>query len=628
MICISVSDISKSYGAATLLEHISFSLQTGDRLGIVGDNGAGKSTLLNIIAGKLEETSGTVSISHELTVGMLSQTPVIDTTNTLYDEALSVFSDLIETERQLEELRLRAENGDIDASIKYPLLLDEFAANGGYEYRSRTRGILINLGFDEASQKRRVCDFSGGQKTRICLAALLLSAPDILILDEPTNHLDIDALFWLEDFLRNYRKTVIIVSHDRWFLDGVCTKILEIENNRARMWDGNYSAFAAAKKKDREVAEHHYITQQREIKRIEEYIAQQRRWNRERNIIAAESRQKQLDKIERIEKPSGPSDTIRLTFSYSGESGNEVLNIRELEKSYGENTLFCDVNTLIKKNERVFIVGENGCGKSTFMKILSGTFRQDKGHFEWGANVKVGYYDQENQCLDPENTVIDELWNCAPSLTQTEIRNTLALMLFKGEDVIKKVSVLSGGEKARLTLAKLMQKRVNVLLLDEPTNHLDINSREVLEDAISRFPGTVIAVSHDRYFTDKLATRILYFDAKRICPFEGNYSAYRSFVTSRNKTIPTSEVSISASKEERLKQKKAQSERRKLETALSKATNESEIIEKRLEAISAECEEASSDHIRLAALYEEQQQLEEKLLELYETMEEITLQLH
>ncbi|MDD6265564.1 MAG: ABC-F family ATP-binding cassette domain-containing protein [Clostridia bacterium] len=622
MICISASEITKSYGIVTLLDKVSFSLNYGDRLGIVGDNGAGKSTLLKIIAGELEATSGKVSIPKDLTVGMLSQNPVINSENSLYDEALSVFGDLIKLESEIEELRKKAETGDIESSSRYSKAMDEYERLGGYEYKSRTKGILINLGFDEEDQKRRVCDFSGGQKTRICLASLLLSNPDILILDEPTNHLDISALNWLEDYLKNYKKTVIAVSHDRFFLDGVATKILELEYKKGRIWNGNYTAFAQAKKKDREVLQHHYDIQQREIKRIEEYIAQQRRWNRERNIIAAESRQKQLDKLVKIDKPKAPTDNIRLSFAYFGESGNEVLNLRNVTKAFGNNILFSNVNALIKKKERIFITGENGCGKSTLMKILAGNLRSDSGFVEWGANVKVGYYDQENQNLNSENTVVDELWESAPDLTNTEVRNALALLLFKGDDVIKKVSVLSGGEKARLTLAKLMQKKVNVLLLDEPTNHLDISSREVLETAIQNFEGTVIAVSHDRYFTNKLATRILYFNNKEILSFDGAYYEYRTFAASKTKTEKTNiPHTVTQSKKDYIDSKKALSEKRKLENAVIRAKKKSEEIENRLSEIDIEVQESSSDHVKLSELYDEQSKLEEDLLSQYEIIE-------
>ncbi len=623
MICLSLQDVSYSIGINTLLDRVSFSVNEGSRFGIVGDNGAGKSTLLKLITGEYEPTDGNVYIAKDKRIGMLAQNQACESELPLYDFAISVFSDLAKREQEIEQLRLIMESDGSDHeanAVRYTAMQEEFSRKGGYEYRSRARGILISLGFGEEDLNRPVSSFSGGQKTRIALASLLLSQPDLLLLDEPTNHLDTDAMDWLEGVLSSYPGTVIVVSHDRWFLDAVATDILEIEYHKARLWHGNYTRFTEAKKKDREVRQHQWECQQREIKRIEEYIAQQRRWNRERNIIAAESRQKQLDKMERIERPEAPTDSIRLRFAYSGESGNEVVNIRSLSAAYGENRLFDNFGTVVRKGERIFLLGENGCGKSTLIKILAGIQRQTSGAFDWGANVRVGYYDQENQNLDSSKTVLDELWDEYPHLTQTEVRNMLALLLFKGEDVIKGIDVISGGEAARLTLAKLALKKVNVLLLDEPTNHLDINSREVLEEALENFEGTIIAVSHDRYFVSKLATRILEFTPAGITNFDGIFSEWRLSKKDKREAVKSAEPTDSKMDYER--RKKEASEKRKAAARLEKAKKDAEHIEARLTEIEIECEERQADHVALAALWQERDELEEKLLECYEIIEE------
>lgn len=623
MICLSLQDVTYSIGINTLLDRVSFSVNEGCRFGIVGDNGAGKSTLLKLICGEYEPTSGNVYIAKDKRIGMLAQNQACESNLPLYDFALSVFADLARKESEMEELRLEMEKDAQDHAAKaerYSAMQEEFSRKGGYEYRSRARGILISLGFNEEDMSRPVSSFSGGQKTRIALASLLLSQPDLLLLDEPTNHLDTDAMDWLEGVLSSYPGTVIVVSHDRWFLDAVATDILEIEYHKARLWHGNYTRFTEAKKKDREVRQHQWECQQREIKRIEEYIAQQKRWNRERNIIAAESRQKQLDKMERIERPEAPTDSIRLRFAYSGESGNEVVNIRSLSAAYGENRLFDNFGTVVRKGERIFLLGENGCGKSTLIKILAGALRQTSGAYDWGANVRVGYYDQENQNLDSSKTVLDELWDEYPHLTQTEVRNMLALLLFKGEDVIKGIDVISGGEAARLTLAKLALKKVNVLLLDEPTNHLDINSREVLEEALENFEGTIIAVSHDRYFVSKLASRILEFTPAGITNFDGDFAEWRLSKKDKRETVKSAEPTDSKMDYER--RKKEAAEKRKTAARLERAKKDAERIEARLTEIEAECAEKEADHVALAVLWQERDELEEKLLECYEIIEE------
>ena len=626
MICLSCEKLCLAFGTDVILENISFSLNDGDKLGIVGVNGAGKSTLFKLITGEYSPTSGNVYVDRQKKVGLLSQNACADGNNSIYDEVLlHAFPELLKAEKELEVLRRRVDSGENALTQSYANAEEAFRRDGGYEFRSRAGGILIRLGFPAEEHSRPVYELSGGQKTRVALAALLLSEPDILMLDEPTNHLDIGALGWLEDFLISYPKTVLVISHDRYFLDRISTHTLDIENKHAKLYGGNYSAFMEKKKKDRETAEKHYKNQQKEIKRIEEYIALQKRWNRERNIIAAESRQKQLDKMEKLDRPDAPLENIRIAFNKSGEGANEVLTLNKLSKAYGANTLFSDISFTVMKHDHAFIIGDNGCGKSTLIKILAKKLSADSGSVHWGLNTVFAYYDQENQNLDDSKTVIDELWDAYPDLTQTQVRNTLALFLFKGEDVIKPVSVLSGGEKARLTLAKLMLSRMNVLVLDEPTNHLDIGSREVLEEALLQFDGTIIAVSHDRYFIQKLSNRILCFNLERdggIYDYKGGYNDFLAFRKRFEKegNIAAAETQ-SAAKTDYINQKKQLAEQRKQKRRYEKALEDAEKLEKEIEECDLEAENCATDHVKLAELYAKKEEYELMLLEAYEIIE-------
>lgn len=631
MISVNCENLSLSFGAETVLENVSFALNEGDKLGIIGVNGAGKSSLFAMITGKYQPTSGEVFISKGKTVGILEQNIEYDSSRTILDEAINTFSDLLETEKELENLRAVSERTGSEADAKrYADCQESFTSGGGYEFRGRCRGILKKLSLPEALWDKPVSSLSGGQKTRLSLACLLLRDPDIILLDEPTNHLDTDALFWLESYLKASRKTILVISHDRYFLDSVVNRILEIENKKSRIWNGNYTGYVNQKAIDREIQERHYVNQQREIKRIEAYIGQQRRWNRERNIIAAESRQKLLDKMERVERPEALPDRIRMTFDSSGESGNDVMSVRGLAKSYPGKALFDSVSFEVKKHDRLFICGKNGCGKSTLIKILAGRIPPDKGFASLGYNVKIGYYDQENQDLHPNNTVIDELWNAYPTMTETTVRNALALFLFRGDDISKKVSVLSGGEKARLTLARLMLSKMNLLILDEPTNHLDINSREVLENALSGFDGTIIAVSHDRYFINKLATRILDFGAEsehHLFAFEGGYGEYldyrRRYLTSPEEEAKKEAV-VTASKEQYLNAKREQAEIRKSERRLKNLKDGIAATESRISEIGEEMTVCDPyDHVKLAGLEKEQTELEDRLLSMYEELDAV-----
>ncbi len=637
MISISCDNLRLSFGIDVILESVSFSLNEGDKLGIVGVNGAGKSTLFRLITGEYRQDDGAVYVAKDKTVGFLEQNSGLQSSKSVYEEMLLAFPALCAAEERLAaieaeiasyETEHKAHDDAFDRLVAtFSTLSETFEAEGGYTYKNRIRAMLTRLGFGEDLWSIPIDKLSGGQKTRLALVRLLLQEPDILMLDEPTNHLDIDTLTWLEEHLKSYKKTILVVSHDRYFLDKIANRILEIEHKRGTMYNGNYSSYLEQKIKNREIEEKHYQNQQREIARIEAYIEQQRRWNRERNIIAAESRQKQLDKMVKLDRPAAAPDQIRLQFSKSGESGNDVLELNRLSKSYPGKPLFSDVSAMIRKHDHVFVYGPNGCGKSTLLKIIMDRVQPDRGDYEYGYNVTVGYYDQEQQDLDEDNTVLEELWSAYENLTQTEIRNTLALFLFRGDDIEKKVSVLSGGEKARLTMAKLILSKMNVLILDEPTNHLDIPSREALENALLSFDGTIIAVSHDRYFINKLANRIFDLSSHTLFDFRGTYEEYLSYMESKKNEasvsvsgIPTEPVS--AGKEQFLKNKADAAQRRKEERARKKTADAIAKTEAEIEAIDAEMAgDAAADYKRLSELQTRKDELEEALLLLYEEEE-------
>ena len=645
MAVISLSDITVSFGTRVVLDRVGFSLEENDRLGIIGVNGCGKSTLFKVITDELTPDNGQVFIGRGKTVGLLRQDDAfeVDPTagNSPLSQMIAAFPELLAAEAALAELETalheRAGEAGTDAynalTAAYTEKNAAFIANGGLEFRGRAASVLLRMGFDEEMSSRPLSTLSGGQRTRLALARQLVREPDILLLDEPTNHLDIDTLYWLENFLSQYKKCVLVISHDRYFLDRVTNKTLVLEHARAALYSGGYTASAEKRRVDREIAERHYKNQQREIARQEAYIAQQRAWNRERNIVAAESRLKLLAKMERVEKPQSAPRAIRMSFAEARESGNEVISARGLTMAFGAKRLFRDVGFLLKKNERAFIVGPNGCGKSTLLKIILGRIAPTAGRVEMGYNVEIGYYDQENQNLTPENTVLDELWNAYPNLTETEIRGTLALFRFVGEDVFRTVSVLSGGERARLTLAKLILSHVNLLVLDEPTNHLDIDSREALEEALAAFDGTVLAVSHDRYFMDKLATRVL-----GLCPNTGDgdlldytvtheghgYSEYLLFREGRAARTATgtpirADTPMSAGKADYLARKQSAAEERKAKARTARLKKEAEALERELAAIDEELfGSAAADYARAAELDARKTEAEERLLQIYE----------
>ncbi len=634
MIVLNCNNIEFSYGTETIIKNISFSLQENDKVGLVGVNGAGKSTLFKILTGELNQENGEVFISKDLVLGYLKQNAALNSENTLWDELLEVFKDLIDMEKSInrieKEISTTTDQEKLSSLMKeYSRLTERFSYLGGYEYNSRVRGVLRGLGFADSEFAAKVSILSGGQKTRLALAKVLLEEPDILLLDEPTNHLDISAVEWLEEYLKCYKKCLLIISHDRYFLDAVTNRTIEIENCTSTVYNCNYSAYVKQKASNREIQEKHYQLQQKEIARQEAYIEQQRRWNRERNIIAAESRQKALDRMEKVDKPAAAPQKIKMKFNQTMLSGNEVLDVDGVSKSFDDKELFKNVGFKIRKSERVFLLGPNGCGKSTLLKILAGKLEATAGKFNFGAKVNLGYYDQEMADLNGDNSVIDEVWSVNQKLVQTEVRNALASFLFTGEDVFKKISVLSGGEKSRVSMLKLIFSDANFIILDEPTNHLDINSREILEDALNDYEGTMLIVSHDRYFINKLATRIIDIGTNPPLDCTGNYTYYASHYkgSSGNDKNSNEESTISEAKQTRIATKEERSRIRKLEKQLADTEREIEKTEQRLKAIENEMVEFAVDHLKLIELNEEKQSNENQLEELYSVWTDVTEQL-
>ncbi|NJD04471.1 MAG: ABC-F type ribosomal protection protein [Ruminiclostridium sp.] len=629
MIILACSDITMSFGTDKILENITFNLQTEDKTGLIGVNGAGKSTLFRIINGSIQPDSGNIFISRGQKLGFLDQNSGLDTSNTIWNEMLSTFAHLIKMEERLKNLEMlismEKDIDTLDSCMKeYDKLREKYSREGGYEYNSRVRGVLRGLGFDDNQFQLGIHTLSGGQKTRLALAKLLLEEPDILMLDEPTNHLDINALEWLEGFLKDYKKGVFIISHDRYFLDAVTNKTIELENCFCKTYTGNYSEYVRQKAVDSEIRQKHFDLQQKEIARMEAFIEQQRRWNREKNIVAAESRQKAIDRIVKLDAPKKLPDKIKIKFKSSMTSGNDVLSAEALSKEFPGKPLFENISFELKRNEKVFLLGPNGCGKSTLLKILAGRLPQTSGTFEYGHKIILGYYDQELQDLDENKTVLEEVWNSDEKLTHTQMRNALAQFLFTGEDVYKPVRILSGGEKSRTALARLMLSGSNFLLLDEPTNHLDINSREALEEALVSFDGTILAVSHDRYFIRKLATRIIEMSGNSLKDYKGDYTYYLEHGKKPETPLDESpEAFISDSKLERLESKEERSRRRRLERLLTQNEDEISRTEERLTDIESKMsgEETQSDHVALTALLDEQTHLKSRLEELYHEWE-------
>lgn len=637
MIALSTSGISLSFGSDVILKDVTFAVNDGDRVGIIGVNGAGKTSLFRIITGSCRSDSGAVYIQKGHTVGILEQNPdltalpreltCIEYMYTAFPALLELEATLARTEAELSECK------DTDAAVRLASAIGElnktYADGGGLEFRQRCKSMLLRLGFEEELIYRKISTLSGGQYTRLALARLLATEPDVLMLDEPTNHLDIDALGWLESFLSGYKKTVLIISHDRYFLDKTTNKTLHIQYGRARMYNGSYSACKKQQEEECAAIEKRYREQQKEIARIQANIEFQRRCNREHNFVTIRSKEKQLARMEKIElAPKAPRD-IRMSFSLEEESANDVIDIKALSFSYGESRLIRDLTLLVRRYERVMILGPNGSGKSTLMKLLNSQLKPTGGRITLGYNIKVGYYDQENRGLSLNKTVFEELRDEYPEKKDVELRSALALFLFGAEDMDKPISTLSGGERARLTLAKLILKKVNLLIMDEPTNHLDIGSCDALENALLAFEGTVVAVSHDRYFINRIATRIVELDPERDggmldCELTDDDDAFAEYLRLRelrkSNVRETKQPQKSSDAKQDYEQKKRENAERRA------AERKKERAEQRILELEAEAErlneelfgEAASNYVRAAEIDKRKSEIDDELLELYE----------
>lgn len=630
--------ISKAFEEKIIVDNGSFHIEDHEKAALVGPNGAGKSTILKMIVGEVPTDSGNVILTRGKTLGYLAQHQNMDSSNSIYDEVKSAKAHLIAMEEQLRkiELELKDLSGSELASRMetYNRLTAAFERENGYAYESEITGVLKGLGFQEDEFSRPVSTLSGGQKTRVSLGKLLLTKPDILLLDEPTNHLDLNSITWLETYLLNYTGAVLIVSHDRYFLNRIVTKVIEVEAGQVMTYLGNYSDFSYKKKQLREARLKEYLNQQQEIKHQEAVIEKLRSFNREKSIKRAESREKMLNKIERIEKPQEINTDIHLTLTPSVVSGNDVLSIEHLSKAFPPQQLFSDVSFEIKRGEHVAIIGDNGTGKTTLLKILNGLVEADQGSFTLGTNVHIGYYDQEHHVLHMEKTIFDEISDDYPSLTNTEIRNMLAAFLFTGDDVFKLIGDLSGGERGRVSLAKLMLSEANFLILDEPTNHLDIASKEILEHALNDYTGTLLYVSHDRYFINQTATRILDLVNQKFVNYIGNYDYYlekkEELTAAYTSEVNASDSSSSASapSENKLswqEQKEAQAKERKRQNDLRKTEERITALEERDSEIDQLMmkEEIFTNSVKCQELAQEKAAIAEELETLYEKWEEL-----
>jgi len=629
---LSVRNLTMTFIERNLFTDVSFDVEERDKVGFIGANGVGKTTLFKILNGEISPVSGTVTFSKNVRPGYMEQHACNNPRADVYHELLSVFDYLSDMETEISALAHQIDNksGNLDELVeRQTMLIEQFERAGGLTYKSRTRSALLGLGFSENDFTMPVGNLSGGQRSKLCLAKLLLSQSNMLLLDEPTNHLDIDAIAWLEGFLRDFKGAMIIISHDRYFLDNVTNKTIELEHNRAMVYTGSYSEFVKKKESVNESLKNKYEHDLKEIKRIEGIVEQQKRWGQAHNFITAASKQKEADRIkERLVVPESELETMRMHFEPRCESGNDVLICKNLAKSFDDKQLFKNVDIHIRKGERVFIIGGNGCGKTTLFRILTGKTPMDSGEYDYGANVEIGYFDQMQQNLDLSKTALDEVWDTFPNMTQTEVRSALASFLFKGDEVFKPLSKMSGGERARVSLLKLMLKGSNFLLLDEPTNHLDASSREELEKTLLDYSGTMLIVSHDRYFINKIADRILLLTNNGVKEYLGNYDYYLERTTAEKQGVVLTE----SKKEKKEKpqndyflQKQKQSEERKRQTKLKKAEAEIERLDEEIaktqELLSSE--EVAADYEKLMELSKLLEDLQKQQEEQYEIWEEL-----
>lgn len=632
---LSCNNISKSFGTDVIIKSCSFNIEDHEKAAIVGINGAGKSTLLKIITGIEPADTGLVTLAKDKTLGYLSQQQNLNSDNTIYDELLSVKQYILDMEAQLRSIENQMKSAD-DTALetlmkKYSDLNHEFELNNGYAYKSEITGVLKGLGFAEEDFTLNVNTLSGGQKTRVALGRLLLSKPDIILLDEPTNHLDMESISWLENYLLNYSGAVLIVAHDRYFLDKIVSKIIELDNGNATVFSGNYTDYASKKAILRNMQLKEYLNQQREIKHQEEVITKLKQFDREKSIKRAESREKMLNKMEFVDKPEILNDKMDIKLEPNVISGNDVLTVDNLTKGFDGTVLFDNICFQIKRGERVALIGSNGTGKTTILKLINGIIPADSGSIYLGAKVNIGYYDQEHHVLDPDKTIFDEIRDAYPDLNNTQIRNTLAAFLFTNEDVFKYIKDLSGGERGRVSLAKLMLSNANFLILDEPTNHLDITSKEILENALNSYTGTVLFVSHDRYFINSTATRIIELANKTVVNYIGNYDYYlekKDILGAKPITNNTSKSSSSAISKLNWQEEKVKQAQQK------KIKNEIKRTEERMALIEAEIEELdnmyadpaiSSDTAKLMEIHTRKEALSKELDELYDKWGELTL---
>lgn len=619
---INVSKLKKSFGDEVLFSDASFSVDDKDKIGLIGINGAGKSTLIKILMGEIGYDSGDIFKNKLLKLGYLEQYACSDSERMAFDEVKTVFAETEEIERELDMIRWELENnptGLEELVERQQRLQEKFSEQNGYHYKSIVRSCLLGLGFSEAELEKKVCDLSGGQKTRVSLAKILLSDCNLMFLDEPTNHLDISSVEWLEEFLRSYKGAFIVISHDRYFLDRVTDKTISMENGRLYCGKGNYSAFTAQRRIERLTEQRNYENTQREIERLEGIIEQQHRWNREKNIKTAESKQKVIDRLEEtLVKPQEALAKPEFSFRAKSGGGTEVIACTDIGKSYDE-VLMRGAELHIRKGERVFLLGENGCGKTTLLKLLCGKEQPDSGEIKLGANIEIGYYDQLQESLDTEKTVIDEVWDTYPKMTETEVRNALAAFLFRGDEVYREINKLSGGERARVQLVKLILKPVNFLVLDEPTNHLDIESREALERALSGYDGTILAVSHDRYFINALAERIVNFENKKLVSYGGGYDYFlEKFKGDRAEEEAEKPKNLDYNEQKRLA-----SEKRKRESAIKRCEDKISAVEEEITELESLLAKTGSDYEKAAEYQAMTDEKNEELTRLYEEWESL-----